>query len=109
MSAVIEYIEDETAFSTSKEDNLAVVYETIVCRIPKIENELDFARMQCNMLRASLDPDEDPKDDPEIMEYMTYIDKLTDKLVNLNHIRQVLFDRGKRRTPALLAWWRARH
>ena len=108
MDAIV-YHQDETIFPSKFEENLAIAYENIVCRIAAIENEIGFARMEHDMLCASLDPDEEDENDDDIVESLAYIAKLEDKLTKLNHIRQALFDRGKRRVHAVMARWQARH
>jgi hypothetical protein len=106
MDAIV-YHQDETIFPSTFEQNIAIAYENIVCRIAAVENEIGFARMEHEMLCASLDPDEE--DDDDIVESLAYIARLEDKLTKLNYIRQALFDRGKRRVLAVMARWQARH
>jgi len=108
MNAIV-YNEDETIFQSTFEQNIAIAYENIVGRIAAVENEIEFARLEHDMLCASLDSDEEEEDDDDIAESLAYIAKLKDKLTKLNYIRQVLFDRGKRRVFAVMARWRDRH
>ena len=105
MDAIVLYHQDETIFPSTFEENIAIAYENIVCRIAAVEDEIGFARMEHSMLCASLDPDEE---DEDVVESLAYIARLEDKLTKLNYIRQVLFDRGKRRALAVMARWLAR-